>query len=86
VTAAKPEVPARARLIIEGLIRTGRGTDPHIMGAYVRLRSKIDGFYWVRIDGGRLPRGDSVDDAEQLQASFTETMDRADEPPPNGKQ
>jgi hypothetical protein len=79
VTVAKPEVSARARLIIEGLIRTRRGSDPHIAGAYVRLRSKIDGFYWVRVDGSRLLRGDSIDDAEQLQKSFTETMVRAGE-------
>jgi hypothetical protein len=43
MTAAKPEVLARARAIIEGLMRTQRGSDPHIAGTNVRLRSKIDG-------------------------------------------
>jgi hypothetical protein len=80
MAAAKIEVSDRARAIIEGLIRTRRGSDPHIAGAYVRLRSKIGGFYWVRIDGTRLLRGDDVDDAEQLQVSFTEAMARAGRP------
>jgi hypothetical protein len=83
--AAKPEVSDRARMIIEGLVRTGRGSDPHIAGAYVRLRSKIGGFYWVRLDGNRLLRGNNVQGAERLQQKFTEMMARAGEPPPKGK-
>ena len=85
MTAAKPNVSDRARAIIQGLMLTGRGSDPQGAGAYVRLRSKIDGFYWVRIDGSRLLRGNNVDGAKPLQEKFTETMARAGEPPPKVK-
>jgi hypothetical protein len=85
MVAAKIEVSARARAIIEGLTRTRRGSDPHIAGTYVRLRSKIGGFYWVGIDGSRLLRGLNVDDAEPLQESFVETMARAGAPSGGGK-
>jgi hypothetical protein len=85
MTAAKAEASDRARAIIEGLVRTGRGTSPQVAGAYVRLRARIGGFYWVPIDGTRLLRGDDVDAAEQLQESFTETMARAGETPPKRK-
>jgi hypothetical protein len=80
MTAKKTEVSNQARAIIAGLVQTGRGSDPQIAGAYVRLLARIGGFYWVRIDGGRLLRGHNVDDAEQLQVSFTETMARAGRP------
>jgi hypothetical protein len=52
MTAKKTEVSAQARAIIAGLLRTQPGSDPNLAGAYVRLRSKIGGFYWVRVDGG----------------------------------
>jgi hypothetical protein len=67
MTAKKPEASNQARDIIAGLMQTGRGSDPQIAGAYVRLLARIAGFYWVRIDGGRPLRGHNVDDAEQLQ-------------------
>ena len=85
MTANKSEVSNHARAIIAGLVRTGRGSDPRIAGAYVRLLARIGGFYWVRIDGSRLLRGHNVDDAEPLQEKFTETMARAGERPPKGK-
>jgi hypothetical protein len=85
VTAAKVEVSAQARAIIAGLVQTGRGSDPQIAGAYVRLLARIGGFYWVRLDGSGLLRGNNVQGAERLQQKFTETMVRAGEPPPKGK-
>jgi hypothetical protein len=85
MAAAKVEVSDRARAIIEGLLRTGRGSGPHVAGAHIRLCSKIDGFYWVRLDGSRLLRGHNLQGAARLQKSFTETMVRAGEPPPKGK-
>ena len=80
MTAKKTEVSNQARAIVAGLVQTGRGSDPQIAGAYVRLLARIGGFYWVRVDGGRLLRGHNVDDAEQLQVSFTEAMARAGRP------
>jgi hypothetical protein len=56
--AAKPKVSDRAQAIIDGLVRTRRGSDARVEGAFVRLRAGIGGFYWVRIDGNRLLRGD----------------------------
>ena len=85
MTGAKPEVSDRARAIIEGLARTGRGSDPRVVRSHVRLRARIGGFYWIRLDGSRLLRGHDVDDAEPLQESFTETMARAGEPSGRGK-
>jgi hypothetical protein len=85
MSPAKLKVSARARAIIDGLVRTRRGSDPQGAGAHVRLIAGIGGFYWVRIDGSRLLRGHNVDDAEPLREKFTETMARAGEPPPKGK-
>jgi hypothetical protein len=82
MTAAKTEVSDRAQAIIEGLTLSGRGSDPEVVRSYVRLRARIGGFYWVRIDGSQLLRGINVYTAEPLQESFTESMAQASERPP----
>jgi hypothetical protein len=82
MTAAKAEASDRARAIIDGLVRTGRGTNPQVAGAYVRLRAQ---------DGRVLLGPDRRHSAiarrrrrccEELQESFAETMARAGETPP----
>lgn len=72
-----PAVSDRAQAIIDGLVRTLRASDPRFVGAYVRLRARVDGFYWVHVDGSELLRANDLDSAEPLQAPFAETMVRA---------
>jgi hypothetical protein len=81
MAVAKPEVSARARAIIEGLMRTRRGSAPRFADAYVQLRAKVGGFYFVALNGARLLRGDAFEDAEELQAKFAEAMAKAGERP-----
>jgi hypothetical protein len=71
----------QARAIIADLVRTERGSEPEIASTHVWLLARAGRFYWVRLDGGRLLRGNNIDDAEQLQESFTETMARAGRTP-----
>jgi hypothetical protein len=75
-----PELSKRAQAIIEGLMRTGRGSDQRFLDTYVRLRARAGGFYWVHVDGSELLRGDDLANAEPLQAPFVEAMMRAGAP------
>ena len=78
VTPADLTLSARAKAIAEGLIRTDRA-DRHgvIEHAMLRLASRKGGFYWISLDGGRLLRGADLFGAEELQAKFRDTMERA---------
>ena len=67
----------KARALAEGLMRTGRASDPQTVDGHVQLRAKIGGFYWITPDGSRLLRGDELEDAEELQPRFVESMVRA---------
>jgi hypothetical protein len=82
MTAAPHPLAGRARAIVDGLVRTGHGSDPRFADAYVQLRAKIGGFYFVALDGARLLRGDTFEEAEELQAKFVEAMARAGSRPP----
>ena len=73
----QPTLSPRAKAIAEGLIRSGRGSDPRLAHGHLRLRAKLGGFYWIASDGARLLRGDELDAAEELQSSFTEAMAQA---------
>jgi hypothetical protein len=81
MTAAKPEVSVRARAIIEGLVRTGRGSKPRLADAHVQLRAEAAASTSSCSMAHGLLRGDTFDEAEELQAKFAEAMARAGERP-----
>ena len=76
------EVSDRARAIVDGLMRTGRGSERRVSGAYIRLRARLGEFYWIHVDGNKLLRGRDVVGAKPLQQGFTESMVRAGAPLP----
>jgi hypothetical protein len=68
---------AKAKRIIEGLIRTGRAFGATAASGYVCLRSAAGGFYWVANDGAQLLRGADFKGAGALQEGFIAAMERA---------
>lgn len=78
-TPADPAISQRATSIARGLIRTERAAG--IIKAHqgmLRLECHSgDDYYWIALDGGRLLRGKSVFEAEELQPKFAEAMERA---------
>jgi hypothetical protein len=75
-----PTISARAKAIANGLIRTGRASEGRAARGHLRLRAERTGsFYWITADGSRLLRGDELDSAEELQASFVQAMVQAGE-------
>ena len=79
MSTAQP-ISARAKAIAKGLISTGRASDGRAARGYLRLRANRSGsFYWIAADGSRLLRGDELDTAEELQASFVQAMVQAGE-------
>ena len=85
MTAASHPLAARARAIVDGLVRTRRGSNPRFADTYVQLRARVGGFYFVVHDGARLLRGDTFEEAEELQATFAEAMAKAGERPQGGR-
>lgn len=79
MTAAQPELTARARAIATGLIRTGRAIGGRIVAldGFMRLDCRGGGFYWVSADGLKLLRGDALWGADELQPKFADAMERA---------
>ena len=76
--AEKVAAPAaRAKRIIEGLIRTGRAFGATAASGYACLRSAAGGFYWVADDGARVLRGADIKSADALQDGFIAAMERA---------
>jgi hypothetical protein len=68
---------ARTKEIADGLMRTGRASDPRIVHGHLRLRATRGGFYWIAPDGARMLRGDELEFAEELQPNFTQAMAQA---------
>ena len=66
----------RARAITDGLLATGRAANPAQIVGFIVLAARSGGFYWVTNDGHRLLRGDRLEDADDLQPNFVETMVR----------
>jgi hypothetical protein len=81
MTAPLHPLAERTRAIVDGLVRTRRGSEPHFADAYIQLRAKGGGFYFVVFDGARLLRGDTFEEAEELQAKFAEAMAKAGKRP-----
>ena len=71
----EPPFSRRAEEIANGLVRTGRASDPRMVHDHVQLRAnRGGGFYWITIDGARLLRGDELETAEELQPNFVQAM------------
>ena len=67
----------RAWTIANGLVRTGRATNPKRIDGFIWLFSAHGERYWVSYDGQRVLRGRDLQTADELQAGFIETMVRA---------
>jgi hypothetical protein len=67
----------RAAAVAEGLVRTGRASDPITTDGYIRLVAGAGQHYWVSSDGQRVLRGPDLGDADELQAGFIAAMERA---------
>jgi len=55
----EPAISQRARRIVEGLVRTGRGSSPRLIDTYVKLNASSGGFYFIARDGEWLRRGNT---------------------------
>jgi hypothetical protein len=72
---AETHISARAKAIADGLMRTGRASDPQAVQGHLQLRAKRgSGFYWIAASGSRLLRGDELDSAEEIQENFVQAM------------
>jgi hypothetical protein len=74
----EPVMSERAAAIARGLVRTGRAA----MGirsdqGMLRLQCLSGGFYWISLDGSDVLRGSTLTEADELQAKFRDTMERA---------
>jgi hypothetical protein len=73
-----PALPSlRARAIADGLVRTGRASNPILTQSFICLTGGNDVYYWVAFDGRRVLRGRRTLSADDLQAGFIESMVRA---------
>ncbi len=71
-------VSGRAAAIVKGLIATKRAVgvisiDQHTL----RIACCSGGHYWIPRDGRQVLRGKTYDEAEELQPSFGEAMEKA---------
>ena len=74
-TTTKPS--PRAKAIATGLVRSGRAAKFQVSGGFVRADGIGSAIYWITGDGTRVLRGDTVDNADELQPGFIEAMTRA---------
>ena len=70
----------RAMAIATGLIRSGRASHPETFRKYIRLAGTSRERYYVAFSGTRLFRGDSLEQASELQHGFIEAMARKGAP------
>jgi hypothetical protein len=42
----------------------------------LRLECSSGGFYWISLDGSQVLRGPTLREADELQAKFTDAMER----------
>jgi hypothetical protein len=71
-----PTPSRRAMAVANGLIRTGRASHPNAARGYIRLNGGLGEHYYVAFSGTRLFRGDSLEQASELQHGFIEAMAR----------
>ena len=73
------ELPSRrANLIAKGLVRTERAAPGAKLDCgFLWLECFAGGFYWVSLNGRRLLRGSTLEEAEELQPKFAAAMERA---------
>jgi hypothetical protein len=66
----------RAMAIATGLIRSGRASGPETFRQYIRLADASRERHYVAFNGNRLFRGDTLEQASELQHGFIEAMAR----------
>lgn len=68
----------RANSIAKGLVRTERAAPgAKLEHGFLRLECFAGGFYWISSDGHRLLRGSAFREADELQTTFADAMERA---------
>ncbi len=65
--AGLPTPSRRAMAIANGLIRSGRAPHPQAARGFIRLAGTSGGRYFVSFDGERVLRGDTVEQASEIQ-------------------
>jgi hypothetical protein len=73
------EISARAQAIARGLFRTVRAAHgSKLIHGMLRLQCHgSDNHYWIALDGSRVLRGRWISEAEELQPTFVDAMERA---------
>jgi hypothetical protein len=78
VKPVEPVISERAAAIIRGLVRTERAAKGAVSDqGMLRLECLSGGFYWISLDGSGVRRGTELAAADELQAKFLDTMERA---------
>ena len=73
--STEPTLSFRAKVIAEGLIRSGRADKHSVFDqGMLRLERFDGGYYWLALNGSRLLRGASLRTAEELQPGFADAM------------
>jgi hypothetical protein len=62
---------------LTGLIRSGRASSAEPVDAYIRLTGKTRDHYFVAHDGSEVLRGETIEEADELQPGFVDAMERA---------
>jgi len=74
--AGLPTPSRRAMTIANGLIRSGRASHPQATHGFIRLAGTSGARYFVSFDGERVLRGDTVEQASEIQQAFIDAMAR----------
>ena len=72
-------VSNRAQAIARGLIRTERAAQgSKLIHGMLRLQCHgSENHYWIALDGSRVLRGRWISEADELQPTFVDAMERA---------
>jgi hypothetical protein len=78
VKPAESVISERAGAIVRGLVRTERAAKGVVSDqGMLRLECLSGGYYWVSLDGSDIRRGSALAAADELQAKFQDSMERA---------
>ena len=78
VKLVEPVISERAAAIVRGLVRTERAVKGVVSDqGMLRLECLSGGYYWISFDGSSIRRGTALAAADELQAKFQDTIERA---------
>ena len=76
MTITAPAISTRAQAIAQGLIRSKRADRRGVYDqGMLRLERLEGGYFWIALNGGRLLKGKSLVDADEMQPGFAEAME-----------